>query len=452
MSLRSVFKAGVSAVIYTNNKRLIKGNTVRDKFLVMADDVVFIDQANVGGGFLGIHATDLNVDVSFIKANPPAGNFLRDDGTWAAVDAIPSQMGHSNEFLFTSGSVLSWVGLTSNPVNGTFLFYSNYGIDSRPTAGSDILNIGATNANVINYGNSTTVHNFLGTAIYELQVNSYVQDKVITLNYGGGASTGIGVGFEVQESETITGYFKTNAARNGFSLKSPSIPYIADLNTNLLTASRAFSFPNAAGTFLVGSVGDAQIPYGSGSAVTSGSNFTWSGSQFKVGGSSFFGGSTAPTALVHVGATSGSLVPIRLTSAALITASSGALEFLTDRLYFTDTSNNRKTIAYTGDISAPGGSDGSIQYKSGSAMAGSPEFTFASGNLKQKGMAMFGVSVGEAVGAFVDIGQVTGANASLRIRPGGATPSTLNDGDIWYNGSFLYMRMGGTTKKFTLTV
>lgn len=110
------------------------------------------------------------------------------------------------------------------------------------------VNIGTTNALVINYGNASTVHNFLGTAIYELQVNSYVQDKLMTLNYGGSVSSAIGVGFEIEENSVITGYFKTNAARNGFSILTPSVAYRADLNLNLLTANKDFSLPNNSGT------------------------------------------------------------------------------------------------------------------------------------------------------------------------------------------------------------
>lgn len=101
-------------------------------------------------------------------------------------------------------------------------FTSGHGIDTTATVGSDVLNIGVANANVINYGNSSTVHNFLGTAIYETQTNSYVTDKLITLNSGGAVASGIGVGFEIEENAIITGYFKTNAARTGFSIKSPA--------------------------------------------------------------------------------------------------------------------------------------------------------------------------------------------------------------------------------------
>ncbi len=122
------------------------------------------------------------------------------------------------------------------------------GVDVTATGGSDILNIGTTNADVINIGNSGSVLNFLGTAIFEYQANQYVTDKLITLNYGGAVASGIGVGFEIEENSIITGYFKTNGSRNGYSLKTPAIAYYLDLSLASLTADRVLTAPDASGT------------------------------------------------------------------------------------------------------------------------------------------------------------------------------------------------------------
>lgn len=131
--------------------------------------------------------------------------------------------------------------------NGGIYFVSGIGIDTTSTAGTDVLNIGATNANVINYGNASTIHNFLGTAIYELQVNSYVTDKLITLNAGGSIASGIGVGFEVEENSVITSYFKTNSSRDGFSFLTPAISYKADLLLSALTDNRSYTLQDKTG-------------------------------------------------------------------------------------------------------------------------------------------------------------------------------------------------------------
>jgi hypothetical protein len=52
--------------------------------------------------------------------------------------------------------------------------------------------------------------------------------------------------------------------------------------------------------------------------------------------------------------------------------------------------------------------------------------------------------------ASAHIAASTTAAASLRVNSGTA-PTSPNDGDIWYDGTNIKMRVGGTTKTFTLT-
>jgi hypothetical protein len=52
--------------------------------------------------------------------------------------------------------------------------------------------------------------------------------------------------------------------------------------------------------------------------------------------------------------------------------------------------------------------------------------------------------------AHVDITASTTANASLRIRSG-TDPTSPNDGDIWFDGTDIKIRIGGVTKTFVLT-
>jgi len=162
-----------------------------------------------------------------------------------------------NEFIHTVRN--AFTAPSNEFLTGGAYFTTGLGIDTLVSGGTDVLNIGATNANVINYGNASTIHNFLGTAIYELQVNSYVEDKLITLNYGGSIASGIGVGFEIEENSVITGYFKTNAARNGFRFLLPATTFIGDLNFDLLTADRAYSLPNGSGTLALESFVDSKV-------------------------------------------------------------------------------------------------------------------------------------------------------------------------------------------------
>lgn len=173
--------------------------------------------------------------ISFYHNGGTLSGYIGATNTNLNLDAV------DNIFLKSSGTTVTTVKSTG------FEFVSGKGIDTALTGGSDVLNIGATNADVINYGNASTVHNFLGTAIYELQVNAYVEDKLMTLNYGGASGSAIGVGFEIQENSLITGYIKTNAARTGFSILAPATSFTADLNFDLLDVNQSFQFPNNTG-------------------------------------------------------------------------------------------------------------------------------------------------------------------------------------------------------------
>jgi hypothetical protein len=59
------------------------------------------------------------------------------------------------------------------------------------------------------------------------------------------------------------------------------------------------------------------------------------------------------------------------------------------------------------------------------------------------------LGIGTTPTALTDIGASTTTRASLRIRSGTA-PTTPNDGDIWFDGTDIKMRIGGVTKTFTL--
>jgi len=82
----------------------------------------------------------------------------------------------------------------------------------------------------------------------------------------------------------------------------------------------------------------------------------YSAADHRILGKLYIGADISPTANLHLAAGSTSSSAIRLTSGALTTAGNilaGNLEFLTDRLYFTQTTSlTRQTIAYLTDITA----------------------------------------------------------------------------------------------------
>jgi hypothetical protein len=131
-----------------------------------------------------------------------------------------------------------------------FTFANNQGIDSDGTAGIDVLNIGTQNADIINIGKIGGTVNINGTVNYNNQTNLAITDKLIRLNVNGAGGSGSGVGFEIEEGGTgvITGYVKTNGARDGYLFNTPASLYDADLNFSALSANRVFTFPDSSGT------------------------------------------------------------------------------------------------------------------------------------------------------------------------------------------------------------
>jgi hypothetical protein len=88
-----------------------------------------------------------------------------------------------------------------------------------------------------------------------------------------------------------------------------------------------------------------------------------------------------------------------------------------------------------------------IEYANASAANVVVSIVSAGGQMKVGGSSFFGGSTTPT--AFAHIAASTTARASLRI-VNGTAPTSPNDGDIWYDGTDLKMRVGGTTKTFTL--
>lgn len=161
-----------------------------------------------------------------------------------------------------ASGVSAYLPLAGGTLSGDILFTGGKGIDTSATGGTDTLNIGGTNADVINIGRAGATVNILGAALYEYAANQYVLDKLITLNYGGAISSGTGVGFEIEENNVITGYFKTNVTRDGFVMLAPANIYGATLSVSALTNDRTYTLPDATGTIaLTSDLASGYIPY-----------------------------------------------------------------------------------------------------------------------------------------------------------------------------------------------
>lgn len=104
--------------------------------------------------------------------------------------------------------------------------------DVAATGGTDVMNIGTTNADVINIGRVGATVNIYGNTIYSQVTNLEVSDKLIRLNRGGAAASAGGSGFELEENAVVTGYIKTSSDRNGYELKAPNQAGIVTLEFN----------------------------------------------------------------------------------------------------------------------------------------------------------------------------------------------------------------------------
>lgn len=103
-------------------------------------------------------------------------------------------------------------------------------------------------------------------------------DKLHTLNKLGAAASASGVGFEIEENNAITGYFKTNSTRNGYDIKSPAVTSQAQFLMSSLTSNRIYTFPNATGVIALTSAQLTQfnVPYvGADGVLTEDSGFSY---------------------------------------------------------------------------------------------------------------------------------------------------------------------------------
>lgn len=93
------------------------------------------------------------------------------------------------------------------------------------TIGAETVNVGR---NLVVAGNLTV--NGTTTTIDTEQTT--LKDPLITLNRGGAAASGAGVGLEFEEDALITGYIKTSADRNALDIKVPGNAGVLSLDIN----------------------------------------------------------------------------------------------------------------------------------------------------------------------------------------------------------------------------
>lgn len=98
---------------------------------------------------------------------------------------------------------------------------------------------------------TTTVFNgevdINGTLTYINTTVMNITDKFFTLNVGGGAGTGAGVGFKIEEAGVPTGYILTNATEDGYLIKAPAALGYGEMLFSALTGNQTYTWQNLSG-------------------------------------------------------------------------------------------------------------------------------------------------------------------------------------------------------------
>jgi hypothetical protein len=189
----------------------------------------YVEEAGTGEYYLDFTSTEVESLPNVILPTLGSGRWIRKEGTSVSNYNIIKRM----------------ATLQVSP--DAFLFFNDgFGIDVNP-GGGNVLNFGTTNSGVINIGNAGSTVNVTGTLAYNNVTNLAIADKLITLNQGGAAASGMNSGFEIEEGGSITGSFTVDSSRNGFAFQAPALSFIGVLDFSLLTANRILQMPDEAG-------------------------------------------------------------------------------------------------------------------------------------------------------------------------------------------------------------
>lgn len=237
--------------------------------------------------------------------------------------------------------------------------------------------------------------------------------------------------------------------RSGSEVSSPSIGDIWHTGTNL-------RFYNGSGTFSVAlkstSLTAGLIPFASADgSLTGSSNFVFDATNERLGI-----GVISPTAKLHVAGSTTSAASLCVSSGVApaspgdgdvwnvsnyINYHAGGVTYLLSKQAAVLTSTRIAFADVNGNIK----DDAALCYSSNTLYADNLQVV---GNAIVPGFLRSGGS--STSDAHINIGASSTARAHLRLTPGVA-PSAPSDGQLWYDGTDIYFRQSGTTKKFTLT-
>jgi len=282
VTLQQAFDNSLQPEIQTSSVN--GGLNIRRGATASAGDIVIIENlggtkvasvTDTGGLTIGTSTGILHSNASGVISSSPIVDADVDASAAIAGTKIAPNFG--SQTVSTTGALSAFsVTGTSQVVSGgltTSAFgYScpaNFGLD---TSAAGTLSIAGSTATTLNLGvstSNTTLNLSTGSGIATINVGSGLSDTLnlnaaanftdplLTLNRGGAAASGAGVGFEVEENGSSAGYIKVGATRTSYQLKPPAAGIIelvsAGADTTLTatsTVARALSLPNVSGTLV----------------------------------------------------------------------------------------------------------------------------------------------------------------------------------------------------------
>lgn len=190
------------------------------------DDLVIGNPAEAG-----LHNTKFIVFQATNTAGYAANPHFRCEWTGSAWAFKMNQGGGAGDLTLTGMAYLA------DGTLGTPQTFTGYNTFSGPVIASSTVNLSNNVTLGTNSGNTLTVHSAAqfnsnltvsgnltvnGTLTNVNTTNLEVKDKTITLNNGGGATSGNLSGIEIEENGSTTGYVMTSSTRAAWNLKAPS--------------------------------------------------------------------------------------------------------------------------------------------------------------------------------------------------------------------------------------
>jgi len=178
----------------------------------------------------------------------------------------------------------------------------------------------------------------------------------------GGAGSGSGVGFEIEEDALITGYFKTNATRDGYLMNAPAVDWDAEFSLAGLTADRTYTFPDTDGTLalvastLPNTLTSANFWLGNGSNIATQRVLSGDATMDNLGALTIANSAITTVKILDANITFAKIQNI--TTDRLLgrdTAGSGVIEELTASGGLEFTGTGIQTSAFTGDVTKTAG-------------------------------------------------------------------------------------------------